>query len=211
MSSREKIINAAIDVFAERGRHGARMDEIAVRAGINKAMVYYYFRSKENLHLEALVVILRKAYRRMVQAVERKETSGSNPLTQMKELVAAHFDAFAEEPNFARVFFNALAGDPTGVRQALEKVKLEGKTDPPKKMLAALEDGIAKGFFRDIDAVHTLISIIGMNLIFFADQPMSQTMLGLRITDEKSFLEERKKNIIDLLLHGIVRTGEKEG
>jgi hypothetical protein len=77
-------------------------------------------------------------------------------------------------------------------------------------MLAALEDGIAEGCFRDIDAVHTLISIIGMNLIFFAGKPMSQTMLGLRITDEKSFLEERKMNIIDLLLHGIVRTGEKE-
>jgi hypothetical protein len=49
-----------------------------------------------------------------------------------------------------------------------------------------------------------------MNLIFFAGKPTSQTMLGLRITDEKSFLEDRKKNIIDLLLHGIVRTGEKE-
>ena len=53
-SSRDRIINAALDEFGQFGLAGARVDRIAKKAGLNKAMIYYHFNSKENLYREMI-------------------------------------------------------------------------------------------------------------------------------------------------------------
>ena len=65
MKSRDRIINAAIPVFASKGSHGAHMEEIANTAHINKAMIYYIFHSKDDLYFEVLKHILNQAYQFM--------------------------------------------------------------------------------------------------------------------------------------------------
>jgi len=62
LSTREKILEAARFVFIERGREGARMQEIADRAGVNKAMLFYYFSSKDLLYREVLDSIFRPLF-----------------------------------------------------------------------------------------------------------------------------------------------------
>ena len=62
MKSRDKILQAAIPVFAGKGRHGAHMEEIAAHARINKAMIYYIFHSKDELYFEVLKHILTQAW-----------------------------------------------------------------------------------------------------------------------------------------------------
>jgi hypothetical protein len=78
------------------------------------------------------------------------------------------------------------------------------KTPGPRKFIDFFEKGIEKGTFRPIDPKQIMISIIGMNMIYFSAKPIAQVLLEVDVKDEKKFLEERQNSIIDLLLYGIM-------
>ena len=63
-NTREKIIKVAFQVFVEKGYDGARMQEIAEKAGVNKAMIYYYFNSKELLFEKIITETLDSFFQR---------------------------------------------------------------------------------------------------------------------------------------------------
>jgi len=207
MNSRASIIKAAIEVFAEKGKHGARMEEIGARAKVNKAMVYYYFSSKKNLFREVMVVILRQVFSCIFDTLNQDGDRLADPLAKVQAAVSAHFDAFARNPNLAKITLNAIADDPDDVRHALQIIRQESDVFLPEKLLSIFEEGTKQGTFRKIDPKQTMISIIGMNLVYFVGAPIAQTVLDLQIIDEKEFQAERKRAILDLLLHGIVERG----
>src|SRR5688572_8086879 len=79
-SSRESILAAALEEFAQRGFDGAKVDRIAQHAKVNKAMLYYHFRSKGALYVE----ILRTQFGAVADAVEAVRTAGGPPDDQMR-------------------------------------------------------------------------------------------------------------------------------
>src|ERR1700687_3254147 len=99
LSTARRIVAAAEDIFAEQGLAGARMDEIARAAKVNKALLYYYFRSKKELYrfvLEALLSQLR----------ERVGPQGAEPISPSKRLAAVidnFFDFVQRHPNYPRL------------------------------------------------------------------------------------------------------------
>jgi len=69
--TREKILKVATKLFARKGFDGARVDEIAQKAGVNKALIYYYFKSKEEILEEIMKVFLEESLRRKKKMMER--------------------------------------------------------------------------------------------------------------------------------------------
>jgi TetR/AcrR family transcriptional regulator len=207
-NSRERIITAAIEVFAEKGKHGARMEEIGTRAQVNKAMVYYYYSSKKNLFREVVVSILRQIFGCVHDTLGQVAAGSADPVEQLRAAVSAHFDAIAHNPNLARVFFEAIADDPDDVRHAFQVIRQESDVYLPEKLLAIFDEGVRQGVFRSVDPKQILISIMGMNLAYFVGAPIARAVLDLPIRDERTFHEERKRSILDLLLRGIVQEGK---
>lgn len=205
--SRERILQAAIEVFAEKGKHGARMEEIGERAGVNKAMVYYYFSGKKNLLREVLLVILRKIFGAVHEVLDKKVECLSDPIEKIRAVVEAHFDALSRDPRHAKIFIEALADDPDDARRAFEVIRRESAVFLPERLLAIFNEGVARGAFRRIDPAQTVISIIGLNLVYFVAAPIAQTILELSEADVRAFQAARKKSIIDLLLNGLVEKG----
>lgn len=76
MKTRDRILNAAIPVFARKGRHGAHMEEIAALAHINKAMIYYIFHNKDELYLEVLKFVFNETSFSISRLTENDITSG---------------------------------------------------------------------------------------------------------------------------------------
>jgi AcrR family transcriptional regulator len=208
MYTKEKIISAAIEVFAEKGKHGARMEEIAAKANVNKAMLYYYFSSKDNLFYEVLKSIILNISHHMYSTFHLSMAYDRSPIDRVKRIVSAHFEAFSQNSNFAKITLQALANEPHAVRSMIKNIKDNaGSTDttPAENFRSIFEEGISKKELRDIDPKQVLISIIGMNLIYLMGKSVAEALLDIDLEDEQAFLRERKESIIDLVLHGIVQ------
>jgi AcrR family transcriptional regulator len=206
MDSREKILKAAAEVFSEKGRFGTRMDEVAARARINKAMVYYYFRDRDNLHREVLKDILLNLFNHLFSDFNQKESSAGakDAVTELKKFVRIHVRAYSENAYASKIILETLFTKPDEVVSVMQEIKNDVNMTIPQKFCDMIREGIRTGEFRDVDPTHVLISIVGMNLIYFIGKPIANALLDLGVGDEKRFLKEREENIMELLLYGII-------
>ena len=95
-ATRKKLLTAARREFASRGLAGARVDDIAERAGVNKQLVYHYFGDKDALYLAVLEWVYEE-----IRAQERKlNLEGLPPDTAIRKLIESSFDHLAAHPDF---------------------------------------------------------------------------------------------------------------
>ncbi len=206
MKSRDRILHAAVDVFAARGKYGARMEEIASQAGVNKAMLYYYYSSKENLFREVLMFIFSRNFSELINGFEQVVSTTRNFSQRVEALSHLYFNIFSNHVSSTRITLEALAGDPGEVRQVIRALFSESDLIHPEKVFRIFEEGISRGQCRDIDPRQAVISIIGMNLIYFLNGPMAEVILDLDGEDREIFLRERRQSVVDLLLNGVVKS-----
>ncbi len=209
MESREKILKAALEVFAEKGKHGARMEEIATRARVNKAMLYYFYTSKENLYKEVLSLSLYDICKNIYDAIYKINQTGMDRVESVCMVVQKHFEAYRQNIEGTKIVLEAFVHEPEEIKKAIANIRSDSfKGDAgvirPQQMIEFFEIGIQEKVFRAIDVRQIFISIMGMNLIYFMARPIAQALLGLDVNDEHRFLEERQKSISDLLLNGIL-------
>ncbi len=205
--SRRKLVEAAIAVFAEKGKHGARMEEIAARAGVNKAMAYYYFAGKDNLYKTAVYEILKNISLQISARLKESAAESLSPIERMKQVVAAHVESFSRHGGYSKIVMEALLEDPDYVHTAIVRVRHECRQSIADRFLEILRDGRKKLEFRDIDPKQTLVSFMGMNLIYFIGHPIARAMLDLSKREEREFLKRRPDCVIDLLLNGMAAKG----
>lgn len=203
MHSKERILEAAMQLFAEKGKHGTRMEEVAARAGINKAMVYYYYTSKDYLYKEVLKSILQSVYSSIYSALE-KTPQANDPISKVKSFLVAHFEAFSNQKIYTKIILDVHANEPEEFKNIFEAVIKNWEKNIPQEMLKIFEQGMAQKIFRDINYKHVMISIFGMNLIYYFGKSIAQALLKLEVDDEQTFLKEREESNIDLLLNGIL-------
>jgi len=203
-SSREEIIESAVVVFADKGFYSTHMEEIAEQASVNKAMVYYYFGSKDKLLSEVLAIIFQRISENLIKRfTSNRLRLPANPIDRIRLFVETHFDVFATHQNYARILVNILTIKPEEIR------RLFAENPVIKKIFAEVQkaflEGKEQGLLREIDYRQLLISIVGMNLVYFVTKPVAQVFLQFEVADERKFIRERRKFIVDLLLNGILR------
>ncbi|MCX5781904.1 MAG: TetR/AcrR family transcriptional regulator [Elusimicrobia bacterium] len=208
MNTKEKIVAAAIEIFAEKGKYGATMDEIANKANINKAMLYYFFNTKGNIYNEALSFILTNIHKNNFANLKQKLFRTENPIEIIKLIVRNHLRALSSNMNFTKILIEAMVHNPLEITKTTQNIKnLNSQTsdeaDLRKRFLELYAKGVSNGKVRDIDPDQLMISIMGMILIYFISKPISQLMLNIDVKNEKSFLKKREESIIDLILNGI--------
>ncbi|HBU69859.1 MAG TPA: hypothetical protein DEE98_05690 [Elusimicrobia bacterium] len=206
MDTKEKILSAAAGVFSSKGKHGTTMEEVAAAAGVNKAMLYYYYSTKENLYREVLSVTFKKIFKNISKSCG-KTCGGDSHIGTIKRFIEAHFDAFSLNGPASRIFIEAATSEHEDFKQAV--LSNMNNMEHRSAMHKMINDGIARGIFRKIDPRQMIMNIIGMNMIYMATKPMAGTMLGFDVKGEKKFLKDRKKSIVDMVLNGIVAKREK--
>jgi len=163
---RRRILRAALKAFADDGFEGARVDEIAEIAGVNKAMLYYYFGGKEALY-EA---VLMENLERLSEALERASKSGKGPEDRMQKVLDALIDTLKEIPEHPRIMARELsAGAAHLSRKAVEQMaRVFGV------VRGILEEGKQSGVFRDVNPMLAHLSIIGSTVFLIASGPVRQ-------------------------------------
>lgn len=190
-TTEEKILEAAKNVFIRKGMYGARMQEIADEAGINKAMLHYYFRSKDKL----FDAIFQEAFHEFAPKAF-SILKGDLPIEEkISRFVSNYIDVVSANPFLPIFIINEINQNPdrlNHIRNILGMVKEELYKD----MKVKVEDGE----FREIDPVQLLINIMAMSIFPFLVRPIIQG--AFEYSDEKyrEFLEERKKLIPEIII-----------
>ncbi len=200
--SMQDLLEAAIEVFAERGPNAATIDQICDKAGLNKRMLYHYFGSKEKLYQQAL--------NHMYQQLLSLDISLETMLLPVEELletiVLQHHKFLFEHRNFVRL----ISYENLNYGRSAKKLKLIASDAPVIKALhLALEKGRKENLFRkDMDVQELLISILGLCFFYFSNEYTMKELVGERTTTKQA-VEKRAKHVADLLLNGIMSNTKK--
>lgn len=188
------ILAAATEEFTAKGLNGARVDEIARRAGVNKRMIYHYFGDKEGLYLAALEA----TYAAIRSAEVGLRLADKDPIEGMRELVLFTWHYFIGHPEFL-----SMLGTENLHRAAYLKKskKIRDLHSPLIGMIAdLLERGAAKGVFRrGVDPVELYISIAGLGWFYMSNRYTLSTIFGRDLTI-RAALDARGRHIVDVVL-----------
>jgi TetR/AcrR family transcriptional regulator len=166
--SRDRIFAAAASEFAARGFAGASVDRIARAARVNKAMIYYHFRSKAALYQE----ILRDMFAAVASAVAAVDASDAAPAEKIHAFVAAIATAAEARPHFPAIWFREVAEG--GAH--LEASTLAHVTAVVKTLGRILQEGHAAGRFTRVNPMLIHAGIIGPLLLYLASGPLRQRL-----------------------------------
>ncbi len=194
-NAEEKILSAAIKEFAEFGLAGARVDRIANRAEVNKAMIYYYFRSKENLYQ----TIINRHFTRIGKLLEEKIDPEDSPELIFFKLAQSYDAVFEKNGELVPIFLREVASGGDRMNKIL--VDILTKKGLVAKLQQIIDRGKRNGLFRKVDSRQAIISFVGMNLYYLIMSPIVNSVLEIK--NQKEFRQKRQKEVVDLFLHGL--------
>ena len=196
IETRDQILQAAVQIFCDQGLDGARMQQIADAAGVNKAMLHYYFRSKAGLFKECVRELLTRAKDTLQEAIRDVES-----VDQLVERATAGFFTFhLENPGFIKLLVREIVAGPDRVQQlaaanqATPAIDLSHITEVLERLQ---KQGQVR---RDIVPLHLMMTITGA-----LGSSMMQTVVITSITgaDFDEFLEQRRDAIQKIITAGL--------
>jgi TetR/AcrR family transcriptional regulator len=193
--TRAKILDAALYEFSRFGLAGARVDRISRRAKVNKAMLYYHFSSKKELHGETIRYHFSSLLNQAGQATDvpgRLEDI-------LEKLLDIYMTTFSRKPELPRILLRELADAESKSINLMAKVV--AKSGLPEHIMKSFRAGIKEGRLRNVDVRQALVSFMLMNIGYFMLAPLVDKVWG--ITDRKRFIADRRRSVIDLFLHGV--------
>src|SRR5208337_2397972 len=120
MKTRDRILNAAIPVFARKGRYGAHMEEIAALAHINKSMIYYIFHSKDELYLEVIKFIFNEMWPPLLEIYDKDIITSEGYAAVLSNFISAQISFFITNRNYTKIMIDSMS---SGTEETLLAVK----------------------------------------------------------------------------------------
>lgn len=192
--ARQAILKAALHEFAQEGMSGARTDHIARAARVNKALLYYYFKDKEELYGAVLDQVFSGLSERIVEVLE----SDLPPREKVLAYAGAHFDYIASSPLYPRVVQREMMRAGRKGSPHIRRVVDRYLRPILARLAELLRAGMESGEFRRVDAMHFVFSIVAMNVFYFSSAPVLRLMTqGDPLAPEA--IAARKAAVLDLI------------
>ena len=173
--SPDRILAAAALEFAERGFGGARVDRIARRARVNKAMLYYHFKSKQGLYR----TLLRRMFTLAAERMRRIASSAGPPIEKVDRAIAGLAELIREHEYFPAIMMREIAE--RGVH--LDRDTLRMLAAIPRAVGAIVQEGIADGTFRPVHPVFAYFNMLAPIVMYLAAAPIRREVTHLRLLD----------------------------
>lgn len=185
-----QILIAAREVFIAKGYEGARMQEIADKAGINKALLHYYFRNKENL----FDAVFSEVAAHLFPAVRQLLESDLAIKEKISFFVKIYLNALHENPYIPTFVINTLNSNPERFLKYIQKSGIN-----PLMLQKQIDEEATRGIIRPIKAEHLLVNTIAMCLFPFVARPIIQNIFQMSDTQYQAYLELRQAEVIDFV------------
>ena len=194
--TRERILHAAHVVFTRKGTAGSRTQEIAAEAGVNKALVHYYFGTKAALAdaiferaLATLTPLIWGILGDPARTIEQK----------VRAIVKAQMDFHASRPYFAGYMVAELHSEP----DRIARIMARRGTIPVDALAKQLRDEARAGRIRAISPQQFVATMMGLLIFPFAVRPALCQLLHLDAGGWQAFIEERRRQLPDFILAGL--------
>jgi len=202
-TTQQKILVAAQIEFCEKGFDGARMQSIAMRAGVNKALLHYYFRSKEMLFEITLKRVVELLWTK-VQTELIGHTQG-NLRALIQAIVSAYITTFASNPDFPRFVIREFSlGSPTFL--GILKEIVFSMSIAPQTIFSIYAKEMKQGTIKHIEPAHFMMNLMGMCAVTFLVKTVVEEISknsGHGIRYNKEFYSARIKAITEMACDGI--------
>jgi AcrR family transcriptional regulator len=199
----QRILDAAHRVFIKRGTAGARMQEIADEAGVNKALLHYYFRSKSRLSDAVFQRVAKGIFSRLSDAAG----SDMELEDKVRRIIDIYLDQLSRTPYVPGYVIGELNQHPERALQFLDAVRpAQGANAVPAflaKLAAQIQDRVRAGTMRPISPRQFIANLASLCVFPFAARPMLYVVLGLDDKGFSDFIAERKKGLADFFLSGL--------
>jgi TetR/AcrR family transcriptional regulator len=198
--SRAAILAAAERLFAGSGLDGTRTETIAADAGVNKALLYYYFKSKDALYEAVLENQVSEFFQRAAAVLDLKEKAGDTVLAY----VGMSFDFIAARPHFPALIqrLSMSGGRP------FERLARKYSAPLADRLGEVIRQGIRSGEFRRVDPEHTVISLVALTRFHFAVAPIVRVVTGSDPYDPDN-VSRRRNEVLDFVRYGLFRNPEE--
>ncbi|MEW9807100.1 TetR/AcrR family transcriptional regulator [Mesorhizobium sp. ZMM04-5] len=198
-ATRAALLSTAISEFADKGFAGARVDEIANRAGVNKQLLYHHFGNKDDLYRVALETV----YSEIREKEKALHLSDLTPAEAMRTLIGYSFDYLVEHPEFIRLVNDENA---QGAPHAARSEELTEMHWPLVDLLTeTLKRGAAEGVFRDdMDPINVYISIAGISYFYFSNNPTLSAIFD-RALNSPEAIAQRRTHVIEFSMAALRR------
>jgi AcrR family transcriptional regulator len=194
--SRERILDAAHTVFLRRGTANSRTQEIAAEAGVNKALVHYYFGTKaalaDAIFERALSSLLPRIFGILADPTRSIED-------KVPAIVREQIDFHSARPYFAGYLLSELHAQPERISRLIVR---HGRV-PLDVIRRQLREAAMAGTVRRISAEQFVVNLMALLIFPFAIRPALSEMLSLDATRWRAFVEERRRLLPDFFMAGL--------
>lgn len=201
LPSKEKILLAAQKEFAANGFAGARMETIARSAGINKAMIFYYFSSKEKLYRDVLAGTLGEIFAELAGVVQERLT----PVRFMEKFPEIYIRFLARNPDLPRILVFDLIHNPENIAKAVAEIFHENASSMAHRLLEMIRSWHGQGLISEGDPLHFMLNVISLSIFSFIGRPMVEAISGFKVENDDEFYRTRIQSVTHILKKGMLK------
>ncbi len=195
LSTEKVILEAAKKVFLDKGFDGARMQQIADEAGINKALLHYYFRSKDKL----FDAIFEGAFMQFLPNISQVMVSDIPFAEKIRAIVGHYIDMLLENPYLPVFVIRELQRTPEKIIALIKKTGIN-----PESANQMVQKEVADGKIIPISFTHLIVNLIGLCIFPFIGRPIIE---GFMFNSDKDayhkFIMERKTLVADFIINAL--------
>ena len=194
-NTEERILSAAKKIFLREGMAGARMQDIADEAGINKAMLHYYFRNKEKLFEKIFTELSQHFFPRLVKIFESDESL----FRKIESFVEEYIDQMRRTPYLPIFVLNEVNRQP----ETFIKKMMGNRRPPVKKFIEDIQAEVRNGVIKPLNPLQLLLNIISLCVFPFVARPMFQLVTNIDKAMFDKILEQRKGEVSKFIIDAI--------
>lgn len=194
----ERIFEAATDVFVDKGMDGARMQDIASHAGINKALLHYYYRTKEQLFNAVFEMIARKMLKIFAPVFDENLSLEAKIRFFFKE----HIALLQENPKLPGFILNEIRRNPARIKKLLRNIHFENLWE---NLYNQHKTELEKYNITKDTIPQIMVSIAAMSVFPFAARGLIEGILEKVDVDFDKFIEERKVFAAEFVIKAITK------
>jgi len=184
-STEEKIKNAARIIFHKKGYAATRTRDIAEEAGINLALLNYYFRSKEKLFDIIMLESLHDFRQHIIVALNDEKTSLES---KIETLVSNYIDLLINQPDIPLFILSEIRNNPQALISKLNQKEIITKS----YFIKQFQQAVQEGKIVHINPLHYIMNLIGMIVFPFVGRPILSYVGQLKQDDFNNLMEQRK-------------------
>jgi len=198
-TTKDRILDAAEEIFSSRGFDGTKVQEIATAAGVNKAMLYYYFKDKDDL----LISVIGRIIQGIGEAIPQYFADSEDTVENIEAFLDFYIGYLARNQSFVRIMaWEMLSG------RHIQTIGKDYIIPVFSLMREKIVEAVDRKTVRPVSPEHTVFSVVGMNVFYIVASPMFMLILGDDPLSE-DMMEQRKRAVKDLLMYGLLPRDNK--